>query len=76
MTPQEIAKVQTFLRRKFDNDRIKLTRRNVDDSVEVILGNEHIGLVYKDEGEDEDDGEGELSYAFNMAILEIDLEEH
>ncbi len=69
MTPQEIARIQTFLRRKFGNERIKLSRRKQEDSAEVALGDEHIGVVYKDVDE------GETSYAFNMAILEIDLDE-
>jgi len=33
------------------------------------LGEEFIGVVYRDEDE------GEVSYAFNMAILEMDLPE-
>lgn len=69
MNPQEIAKVQAFLRAKFSNQRIRLTQRKLDDSVEVSLGEEHIGIVYKDEDE------GEVSYAFNMAILDIDLDD-
>lgn len=69
MTPQEIAKIQTFLRRKFANERLKVTRRKQEDSAEVMLGDEHIGVIYRDEDE------GELSYAFNMAILEMDLED-
>ena len=35
--------------------------------MEVYLDDEFIGVMYRDEDE------GEVSYAFNMAILEIDL---
>ena len=42
-------------------------RTQKDDSCEVYIGDEFIGVVFKD---DEDD---EISYAFQMAILEIDL---
>ena len=38
-----------------------------DGSVEVYLGEEFIGVIYKDEEE------GDISYDFNMSILEIDL---
>ena len=43
-------------------DRIKSA-----DSLEVYLAEEFIGTLYRD------DEDGEISYAFNMAILEIDL---
>jgi len=70
VTPEEIARLQSYLRRKFDNDRIALKERSkTDDSVEVQLGDEFIGVIYKDTEE------GEVSYAFNMAILDIDLTE-
>ena len=68
MEAQEILKVQTYLRKKFRLDTIELHRRpNKDDSVEVMLGDEFIGVIYKD------DEDGEISYDFNMAILEFDL---
>ncbi|MDP6259748.1 MAG: DUF3126 family protein [Rhodospirillales bacterium] len=40
-----------------------------ENSVEVYLTEEFIGTIYRD------DEEGEISYDFNMAILEIDLPE-
>jgi hypothetical protein len=42
-------------------------RANKDDSVEVNVGDEFIGVIFKDEDE------GETSYQFQMAILDIDL---
>jgi hypothetical protein len=39
----------------------------MDDSMEVHYAGEFMGLIYRDEDE------GEVSYAFQMAILEIDL---
>lgn len=69
VTPSEIARLQAYLRRKFDNALITLKERSkTDDSVEVQLGDEFIGVIYKDTEE------GETSYAFNMAILDIDLD--
>ena len=38
------------------------------DSCEVYIGEEFIGVISKDEED------GELSYHFSMAILDIDLE--
>jgi len=70
VTRQEIAKLEKYLRGLFRLDTIKLlARAQKDDSVEVLVGDEFIGLCYKDEDE------GELSYHFQMTILDIDLPE-
>ena len=42
-------------------------RPRKDDSCELYLGDEFLGIIFKDEEE------GELSYNFSMAILDIDL---
>jgi hypothetical protein len=64
----EIVRVEKYLREKFSNDTISIdaTGRN-DDSAEVSLGKEFIGVLYKDEDE------GEVSYAFHMAVIDKDL---
>ena len=68
LKPQEIARVQKYLREKFSNNRIRMGDvSNAGDSVEVMMEDEFIGVIYRDEED------GELSYDFNMAILEIDL---
>lgn len=68
MNAQEAAKVQNYLRNKFSSPEITARKRTgVDDSVEVFLGQEFIGVVYKD------DDEGEVSYQFQMCIIEEDL---
>lgn len=70
MTRQEIAKLEKYMRGLFRLDTINLqARAQKDDSVEVHIGDEFIGILFKDEDE------GELSYAFNMTILDIDLPE-
>jgi hypothetical protein len=66
---QEIAKLQTYMQNKFGNKNIAVKSRKINDSVEVTIGGEFLGTVYKDEED------GETSYDFNMAILDIDLEE-
>jgi hypothetical protein len=69
MTSEEIRKVEEYLKNKFRNESINLKKRaNNDDSVEVLMGTEFIGLLYKTEDE------GEISFDFNMSILDIDLE--
>lgn len=69
MNKDEIAKLQAYLRRTFGNDSLSVRARpRKDDSAEVYLGEEFIGVLYRDEDE------GELSWNFTMAILEIDLE--
>lgn len=70
MTFNEIGKLQQYLRDTFGNNRIKIQKREQDEgSSEVMLGSEFIGVVYRDEDE------GEVSYAFHMAIIEDDLPE-
>ena len=70
MSPTEIARVQKYLRQTFGNNRIDLKRHSRDrESVEVLLEGEFIGVIYRD------DEEGEVSFSFNMAILDMDLPE-
>ena len=69
MDQTEITKLETYLRRKFRLDTIEVRQRPVkDDSVEVFIGDEFIGVLFRD------DEDGEVSYDFNMAILAFDLE--
>ena len=69
MNDLEIAKIERYLRRKFRNTGIAIEgRKNKDDSAEVMLDGEFIGVVFKDEDD------GETSYDLHMTILDIDLE--
>ena len=68
LTRSEIWQVEKYLRNLFRLDTITLVERpRQQDSVEVHVGGEFIGVIFKDEED------GEISYAFNMAILEMDL---
>ncbi|MBB4284956.1 DUF3126 family protein [Roseospira goensis] len=68
MNRKEIASVQTYMRRLFGNDGISLgIPKKPNDPVEVWLNGEFIGTLYRDEEE------GEISYDFNMTILDVDL---
>jgi len=67
-TKTEAERLQKYLQQKFGNPKIILTeRKGVKDSVEVLLADEFIGTIYKDEDE------GDVSYDLNMSILEMDL---
>jgi hypothetical protein len=70
MNHPEIIKLQKFLQQKFSNRAIDVRPRNKqNDSVEVYLGEEFLGLIYVD------DEDGDRSYNFQMAILDVDLED-
>lgn len=70
MDKSEISRLQSYFRTLFRLDTITVqARANKDDSAEVAIGDEFIGVLFRDEDE------GEVSYAFNMAILDIDLPE-
>lgn len=70
MKHPEIIKLQKFLQLKFNNKNIDVRPRpKLDDSVEVFIGDESIGLIHVD------DEDGDRSYIFNMSILDIDLED-
>ena len=70
MKPDEIVKLTKFLRTKFELQSIAVRKRpQKSDSAEVYIGEEFIGVIFRDEED------GELSYNFSMAILDFDLEE-
>ena len=66
MKPDEIKKLDAFFNRTFRSPDMQVKARpRKTDSAEVYVGDEFLGLVFKDE----DDGD----YNFSMAILDIDL---
>ena len=66
LKPEEIRKLDAYFKRVFQNPKLMVKARpRKDDSAEVYLGDEFLGIVFKDE----DDGD----YNFSMAILDIDL---
>ncbi len=70
MNASEITRLTTYLQSKFSVPALSIRGRpNKDDSAEVYLGDEFIGVIFRD------DEDGDVSYDFNMAILEIDLPE-
>ncbi len=65
----EVRKIDAYLKRLFGNPKIRVVPRpKKDDSAEVYIGDEFVGVLFVD---DEDD---ERSYNFQMAILAADLD--
>jgi hypothetical protein len=68
-TAPDIRKLDAYLKRKFDNDRIRVVpRARKKDSAEVYVGEEYIGVVFFDEKD------ARSSY-FELPILALDLDE-
>jgi hypothetical protein len=66
---QDIKKIDSYLKRIFNNPQIRVVPRpKKDDSAEVYIGEEFIGVIFLD------DEDGDKSYNFSMAILETDLD--
>ena len=69
MNELEISKVENYLRKKFNNQSIKIeARENKDDSAEDMLADEFIGVIFKVVDE------CEISYDFHMSIHEMDID--
>ena len=68
MDVQEVRKLDAYLKRVCGNPKIRVVPRpKKDESAEVYIGEEFIGVLFVD---DEDD---DRSFQFQMAILEEDL---
>ena len=52
MNRSELLRVESYLRRKFGNNSISLKEQK-DGSCEVELGDEFIGVVYRDDEDDD-----------------------
>ena len=67
---EELAKVEAYLRKTFGTKNLTVRARpKKDDSAEVYIGEDFVAVLYREEEE------GEMSYQFQMAILDIDLED-
>ena len=65
-----IKKIENFFKQKFNNKKIKIEgRANKNDSAEVLINDEFIGVVF------EDNEDGDTCYQFNMTILSEDLDD-
>jgi len=68
MNASDTAKVQHFLRQRFSNHKLTLARReNKEDSADLMLEDEFIGVVFQD------DEDGETCYHVQITVLQEDL---
>ncbi len=68
MTPSDIERLQTYLRKLFGSERIRIVpppRRGL--SIELAVNDETIGTVHQDTED------GETSYSIHITVLEEDL---
>ena len=64
-----LKKIENFFKQKFNNKKIKIEgRANKNDSAEVLIDDEFIGVVF------EDNEDGDTCYQFNMTILSEDID--
>ncbi len=69
MDPQEMVRVQAYMRKVFGAKTLSVRARpKIKDSAEVYVGEDFVGTLTVD------NEDGELCYQFQMAILELDLE--
>ncbi len=70
ITIPEIKSLEAYLKKMFDLDAIEVRKRQKkQDSVEVFVKEEFVGIIYKD------DEDNEVTYQFQMAILADDLKD-
>ena len=70
MTRDEIIKLERYLKKVFRLPVLEVKQRpRKEDLAEVFVGDEFIGVIFRD------DEEGETAYQFQMAILDYDLKE-
>jgi hypothetical protein len=65
---QPLPTLNAYLRRKFDNENIRVvTRPKKTDSLEVYIGEEFLGVLFVE------NEKGRRSYIFELPILDVDL---
>ena len=65
---QPVPALNAYLRRKFDNENIRVvTRPKKTDSLEVYMGEEFIGVLFVE------NEKGRRSYILELPILDVDL---
>lgn len=70
MTRDEILKLERYLKKVFRLPELQVRQRpRKEDSAEVFVDDEFIGILFRD------DDEGETAYQFQMAILDFDLQD-
>ena len=70
MKIEQIAQVQAYLKKRLGVSNLTIRPRKVEDSVEVYLNDEILGLLYID-----DEDPSDISYDLNISILQQDLDD-
>ena len=70
MMKSDAPALQRYLRKVFSNDNLRVVPHpKKKDMAEVFVGDEFLAPLYREEED------GEISYQFQMAILDIDLDD-
>ena len=69
MKPEEIRKLEAYFKRNLNKEIVVKARPRKDESAEVYLADEFIGIIHVD------DEDGDRSFNFTMAILDVDLDD-
>lgn len=68
MNDKKLIQIQNYLNNLFDTENLVLKKRkNIEDSLEIYIKDEFLGLIY------EEIDENEKAYQFHMTILDEDL---
>ena len=68
MNDIKLKKIQSYLNNLFDTEHFVVKKRkNIQDSLEIYIKDEFLGLIY------EEIDENEKAYQFHMTILDEDL---
>ena len=68
ISAEEAEKLQTFLSRKLSPELTVQRRQRPDECADIYVGTECLGVVAKNLDD------GEVSYSFELVVLDIDLE--
>ena len=67
---EDLVRLEAYLRKTFGTRNLTVRARpKKDDSAEVYIGDDFVATITVD------DEDGDLAFQFQMAILEMDLEE-
>ena len=68
MDDTKLKKIQNYLNNLFDTEHFQVKKRkNIEDSLEIYIKGEFLGLIY------EEIDENEKAYQFHMTILDEEL---
>lgn len=69
VTPDDATRLQNYLSKKLNPDLLVKLRQRPDECAEIYLGDECLGVVAKVVDE------GEVSFSFEISVIEEDLAE-